>query len=187
VNRADIQAEVAAILHRSDVGAAQWDRWFLLAESAIAATLRAKVNEYKATVTAGATVPGPVASMPADWRMTRELRRNGERVYYATPGEFAEKVRDGVASGFFSERGGVLEVGDGGDFEVTYWGAPEPMTADDDESAVAAAWPDLYILYVGYRGLLWERDVEGASAMFNVWNNAVGTVNSGASAAGYGR
>jgi len=183
MNRSDIEAEVQAILHR-EIDSVTWARWFELADSAVSTVLRVPDLE----VTANLTVASGGVALPADFVAVRNVRNSkGELWGFATPASYDGLIRDhGSAEGFYTIRAARLEADPDGTYGVTYWRKVTPMPLGVSENEVASTWPDLYVLYLEYRGLLLERDGPAAGQFLGLWNAAVETVNGGAMAARFG-
>ena len=181
--RSSIEAEVEAILHR-EIDFVTWNRWFELADSAVSTVLRVPDLE----VTANLTVALGGVALPADFVAVRTVRDSKlEAWVYTTPANYDALIRDhGSADGFYTIRNQRLEASPDGTYGVTYWRKVTPMSVGTDENEVASAWPDLYILYLEYRGLLLERDGSAAVQFLGLWNSAVETVNGSATAARFG-
>lgn len=181
--RSEIETEVEAILHR-EIDPVTWDRWFELADSAISTVLRVPDLE----VTADLTVALGSVALPADFVAVRAVRDSKREAWvFASPGAYDALERDvGNNDGFYTIRDSRLEASPDGVYTVTYWRKVTPMASASAENEVAAAWPDLYVLYLEYRGLLLERDGQAAGQFLGLWNSAAETVNGGATAARFG-
>jgi hypothetical protein len=155
MNYAELQARIAAYMHRSDL-AADIPGFIDLAESRINTSLRTMENEAGAVLAMTAS-PFP---LPADYAALESIEvaaTGGPRTLQrATPTTMARAQAGANRSGgprVFLVQSNLLtvapflgSVAEPTEVSLAYWSKLAPLVADDDTNAVLERWPQLYLL-----------------------------------------
>lgn len=181
-NYITLQDDVAAWLHRTDLGA-QIPRFIALAEDRIKARLWASIQDVAATLE---TVAGEGAiARPADFLHMRALSIPGlvSCITYVTPEQMSACYRQGNSATprVYTLIGEEIHLGPVPDavypLAITYQARFLPLSDLHPTNALLAKWPNLYLWATCAEGAKFLRDLDAYQAFESSFDAALDAIN----------
>jgi len=188
---AELQAAVAAYMHRDDL-TADIVTFVTFAESRINGALRTLENELVAAF----PMPAATTPLPVDYAELSALEARGvalERVPPATFTRFRQATRAGGVARWFTMQAGAVtvapfagSVAEPLEATITYWRQFPALAGDDDTNAALTRWPQLYLLATLIEAYWFIAQPTASSDALQRFVDEISIVNNSARAAQWG-
>lgn len=175
MNYTELQAQVAAYLHRTDL-TAQIPTFIGLAESFLFREINVKELQTTATI----TTTGEYATLPADFAALSKIEVTVDGVTYPLDYQSQPETSTGTVrpSKYAFEKGQIRIFGAGTGTTGTLYYMPkvEALSGTNPTNWILDNAPDLYLYASAMEGAKYIRDVEQAAALAGYVSGAMDTV-----------